>query len=166
VPKKDILYRGAMPMDTTSILILLASILGFLLFLLYSDEINGFIERKLDQATKYATEIQILLATVLGVILTQLVGAVLILNLVKIVIFGGIMVLIILFIFDIRRRDKDRQQLMDSQYTKNLTTLIEGSLRRVLKEERKQIKKEIKQAFREDRKQRQIKKSENAKTGD
>jgi len=149
--------------DTTVVILLITSIatsvIVFLLFSAYSDTIDGFIEKKLDQAARYATEVQILLGTLLGIILVELGRAVSTLDFVRIVLLSGGLILVILFIFDMRRRDKYRQQLMDSQHTKNLTALI-----------RDVVRNEIKQAFREDRKERRkivvspIKNSKKGKT--
>ena len=82
------------------------------------------------------------------------------------------MVLIILAIFDIRRRSKYRKQWLDSQSMKSLTASIKDAIHQEFREDRKDRKHVIKQALREDRKERPkitivpIRKSKKDKTKD
>ncbi|HXZ94571.1 MAG TPA: hypothetical protein VEG28_01485 [Dehalococcoidia bacterium] len=157
-------------MDTLPIIIAIIVFLILLVLIAYSDEINTFMERKLDEASTYATEIQLLLGALLGAIFTELWRAASVMDWLKIAIYVAVMLLTILAILDVRARSVARQRGLDSQYTRNLTALFEDSVRRVLKEDRKGIKKEIKEALKEDREEREriivppIKKTKKGKT--
>lgn len=142
-------------MDTTTIIILAVLGLIILLLTIFENQINYFMENKLlPKATIYATEVQAFLFALLGAIFTELWRAVSMLDWFKILICVVITILIVIFILDIRSRSTYRQRWLDSQSTKNLTALIEGSLRRVLREDNQRTKKAIKEALREDRNER------------
>jgi hypothetical protein len=135
---------------TISIIILVVYIVGFLLLFSYLDEIATFIENKLlNKATRYAREVQALLFTLLGVVLTEMWRAVATLDWVKIVIYGLFIFIIIVAIWDMRQRSEDRRRLLDSQFARNLTASIKDAVKQALKEDRREEVKKSKKRKKE-----------------
>jgi hypothetical protein len=124
--------------DILSVVMLIVFLLGLLFLVLYSSQIEAFIERKLNQAAKYATEVQAFLFTLLGVVITEFGRAIAVWDGGKIVIFVAVMVLIILAVWDIRKRSEIRRHYLGSQFTKNLTTSIKDAVKEALKEDREE----------------------------
>jgi uncharacterized membrane protein YfbV (UPF0208 family) len=132
--------------DPISIIIITVLILILVLLAAYSDQINDFIENRVNRATRYAKEIQALLCTFLGAILTELWEALTMADWFKVMIFALIVFFIIVAIWDIGERSKYRERWLDSQYMRNLTALIKDAVKDVVKDA-------VKQTLREERKE-------------